>query len=216
MIAVQLKIMVKIAVTGGAGSGKTSVCSRLKALGLIVISADDAAKEAVVPGSAALQKITGIFGEKILLPDGSLNRKMLRQIIMDDNAARKTLESILHHEISKLILKNLVQLEKEGRPMVVIEVPLLFELDLQDQYDRVIVVSASRESRIQRLMERDHISRESAEKLINLQMPEGKKIKGADYVVRNEGCEEDLKGSVDVLFKKLTDTVNKQKALDRQ
>jgi len=61
--------MLKIAVTGGAGSGKTSVCSRLKALGLEVISADDAAKQAVVPGSAALEKIAGIFGKKILLPD---------------------------------------------------------------------------------------------------------------------------------------------------
>ena len=207
---VQLKIMVKIAVTGGAGSGKTFVCRRLKALGLEVISADDAAKQAVVPGSAALEKIAGIFGKKILLPDGRLNRKMLRQIITEDNAARKNLESILHHEISNLILKNVVQLEKEDRPMVVIEVPLLFELDLQDQYDRVVVVSASREPRIQRLMARDSISRASAERLINLQMPDAKKIEGADYVVRNEGSEADLINSVDVLFENLSNMATKK------
>ncbi len=212
MIVVQLKIMVKIAVTGGAGSGKTFVCRRLKALGLEVISADDAAKQAVVPGSGALEKIAGIFGKKILLPDGSLNRKMLRQIITEDDAARKNLESVLHHEISNLILKNVVQLEKEGRPMVVIEVPLLFELDLQDRYDRVVVVSASRESRIQRLMARDNISRESAEKLIKLQMPDAKKIERADYVVRNEGPEGHLVRSVDVLFENLCNRATKRKS----
>jgi dephospho-CoA kinase len=204
--------MLKIAVTGGAGSGKTSVCSRLKALGLEVISADDAAKQAVVPGSSALEKITGIFGKKILLPDGSLNRKMLRQIITEDDAARKNLENILHHEISNFILEKVVQLEKKGCPIVVIEVPLLFELDLQDQYDRVVVVSASRESRIQRLMARDNISRESAEKLIKLQMPDAKKIERADYVVRNEGSEADLVKSADVLFENLCNTATKRKS----
>jgi dephospho-CoA kinase len=208
--------MFKIAVTGGAGSGKTYVCSRLKALGLEVIIADDMAKQAVVPGSAALQKIAGFFGEKILLSDGSINRKMLRQIITDDEAARNALESILHREISTLISKNVIRLEKEGHRMAVIEIPLLFELDLQDRFDRVIVVSASQEIRIQRLMERDHISRDSAEKLINVQMPERIKIEGADYVVRNEGSKEDLAKSVEVLFKKLSATVKKQKALDRQ
>ena len=208
--------MFKIAVTGGAGSGKTYVCSRLKALGLEVIIADDMAKQAVVPGSAALQKIAGFFGEKILLSDGSINRKMLRQIITDDEAARNALESILHREISTLISKNVIRLEKEGHRMVVIEIPLLFELDLQDRFDRVIVVSASQEIRIQRLMERDHISRDSAEKLINVQMPERIKIEGADYVVRNEGSKEDLAKSVEVFFKKLSATVKKQKALDRQ
>lgn len=199
--------MLRIAVTGGAGSGKTDVCSRLKALGLEVISADDMAKAAVVPGSAALQKIVGFFGEKILLSDGSLNRKTLRQIITDDDAARNTLEIILHREISTLISENVFRLEKEGHRMVVIEIPLLFELDLQDRFDRVIVVSASREIRIQRLMERDHISRDSAEKLINVQMSERKKIEGADFVVRNEGSREDLAKSVEDVFKKLSATV---------
>jgi dephospho-CoA kinase len=208
--------MFKIAVTGGAGSGKTFVCSRLKSLGLEVISADDMAKEAVVPGSAALQKIAGRFGEKILLPDGSLNRKMLRQIITDDDAARNTLENILHREISTLISENVIRLEKAGHRMVVIEIPLLYELDLQNRFDRVIMVSARRELRIRRLMERDSITRVSAEKLINVQMPDREKIEGADYVVHNEGSMEDLAKSVDMLFKKLSDTVKGQKALDRQ
>jgi dephospho-CoA kinase len=208
--------MFKVAVTGGAGSGKTIVCSRLKALGLEVISADDMAKQAVVPGSAALQKITGFFGEKILLPDGSLNRKMLRHIITDNDTARNTLESILHCEISTLISENVIRLEKEGHRMAVIEIPLLFELDLQDRFDRVVVVSASREIRIRRLMQRDRISRDSAEKLITVQMPERKNIEGADYVVRNEGSKEDIVKSVEVLFKKLSDTAKRQKALDRR
>lgn len=207
--------MLKVAVTGGAGSGKTAVCSRLKALGLAVISADDIARESVVPGSEALQKIVGVFGKKLLLPDGTLNRKMLRQMITDDDAARIALEKILHHEILTLILKNVDRMEKQGRPMVVIEIPLLFELHLQDRFDWVIVVSANRELRIRRLMERDHISRDSAEKLIDIQMPDKKKVEQADDVVWNEGSKEDLISSVDVLFNNLSDTVKRQKALDR-
>jgi dephospho-CoA kinase len=140
----------------------------------------------------------------------------LRQIITDDDTARKTLESILHHEISTLISENVIRLEKEGHRMVVIEAPLLFELNLQERFDWVIMVSASQELRIQRLMKRDQISRDSAEKLIGVQMPDKKKIEGADYVVRNEGSKEDLARSVDVLFKNLSDTVKRQKALDRQ
>jgi dephospho-CoA kinase len=196
--------VLKVAVTGGAGSGKTSVCNRLKEFGVKVISADEMAREAVAPGSEALTKIIRFFGEKVVLPDGTLNRKILRRMITDDDDARLTLERFLHNEITNLIQKNVVCAEKEGCRMVVIEVPLLFELDMKDRFDRVVVVIADKELRVKRLMERDQTSRESAENLINVQMPDEEKVGRADYVVWNEGSMENLLESVDVLFKNLT------------
>jgi dephospho-CoA kinase len=196
--------VLKVAVTGGAGSGKTSVCNRLKEFGVKVISADEMAREAVAPGSEALTKIIRFFGEKVVLSDGTLNRKILRRMITDDDDARLTLERFLHNEITNLIQKNVVCAEKEGCRMVVIEVPLLFELDMKDRFDRVVVVIADKELRVKRLMERDQTSRDSAENLINVQMPDEEKVGRADYVVWNEGSMENLLESVDVLFKNLT------------
>jgi dephospho-CoA kinase len=198
------KKILKVAVTGGAGSGKTSVCNRLKELGVKVISADEMAREAVAPGSEALTKIVHYFGDTVLLSDGTLNRKILRRMIIDDGEARLALERFLHNEIIKLIHKNVVSAEKEGCRMVVIEVPLLFELDMKERFDWVVVVSADKELRVKRLMERDQTSRDAAEDLINVQMPDEDKIGRADYVVRNEDSMEKLVDSVDVLFKNLT------------
>jgi len=198
------KKILKVAVTGGAGSGKTSVCNRLKELGVKVISADEMAREAVAPGSEALTKIVRYFGDTVLLSDGTLNRKTLRRMIIDDGEARFALERFLHYEIIKLIHKNVVSAEKEGCRMVVIEVPLLFELDMKERFDWVVVVSADKELRVKRLMERDQTSRDAAEDLINVQMPDEDKIGRADYVVRNEDSIEKLVDSVDVLFKNLT------------
>ncbi len=203
------KKILKIAVTGGAGSGKTSVCSRLKELGVKVISADEMAREAVVPGSEALKKIIRFFGEKVVLPDGTLNRKVMRQIITGNNDARVTLERFLHDEITKLVHKNVVGAEKEGCLIVVIEVPLLFELDIKDEYDWVVFVSADKEIRVKRLMERDGTSRDSAQNLINVQIPDEEKVGRADYVVQNEGTMEQLLESVDVLFENLTKIIKK-------
>ncbi|MDH3721945.1 MAG: dephospho-CoA kinase [Desulfobacteraceae bacterium] len=199
----KIKIL-KIAVTGGAGSGKTSVCNRLKKLGVKVISADEMARDAVAPGSKALAKIIRFFGEKVVLSDGTLNRKILRRMITDDDDARLNLERFLHHEITELIQKNVVCAEKEGCQIVVIEVPLLFELDMKERFDRVVVVSADKELRVKRLMERDQTSRDAAENLINVQMPDEEKVDRADYVVWNESSMEKLVESVDVLFKNLT------------
>jgi dephospho-CoA kinase len=198
------KKILKVAVTGGAGSGKTSVCNRLKELGVKVISADEMAREAVAPGSTALKKIARYFGSTVLLSDGTLNRKILRQMITHDDDARFTLERFIHHEIAKLIHKNVVSAEKDGCSMVVIEVPLLFELDMKERFDWIVVVSTDKESRVKRLMERDQTSCDAAEDLINVQMPDKEKIGRADYVVWNEGSMEKLVESVDILFENLT------------
>lgn len=202
MVETILKVL-KVAVTGGAGSGKTLVCNRLKELGIKVISSDSLAREAVAPGSTAHEKIFNYFGERILLSDGMLNRQMLRRIIINDGAARISLERFIHPEISKLMQQKMAQAELEGDHVVVIEVPLLFELGMEEQFDMVVVVSTDRKLRVKRLVDRDNVSRDEAEKLINVQMPEKKKVERAEFVLSNDGSKEQLIRSVDRLYEKL-------------
>ncbi len=194
-----LKVL-KVAVTGGAGSGKTTVCNRLKELGVKVISSDALAKEAVAQGSLAHEKIVNYFGEKVLLSDGNLNRQMLRRIIINDDVARLALERFLHPEISRLMHLRIAQAGQDGDPVLLVEVPLLFELGMAEQFDVVIVVSADHELRVKRLMDRDNVSRDEAEDLINVQMPQAEKVERAEFVLTNDGSKDQLIRSVDLLF----------------
>ena len=204
--------VLKVAVTGGAGSGKTFVCNRLKELGIKVISSDVMAREAVAPNSTAHKKIVDFFGETVLLSDGTLNRKMLRRMIVNDDVARLTLERIVHPEISNLIQEKIACAEKEGFDIVVVEVPLLFELSMQEQFDWIILVSAGHELRVKRLMARDNISRDEAENLLHVQMPDKDKIGRADFVLSNEGSRARLVEAVDFLYEKSLKPYKKRKS----
>ena len=194
-----LKVL-KVAVTGGAGSGKTTVCNRLKELGVKVISSDALAKEAVAQGSLAHEKIVNYFGKKVLLSDGNLNRQELRSIIINDDVARLALERFIHPEISRLMHLRIAQAEQDGDPVLLVEVPLLFELGMTEQFDVIIVVSADHELRVKRLMDRDNVSRDEAEDLINVQMPQAEKVERAEFVLANDCSKDQLIRSVDLLF----------------
>jgi dephospho-CoA kinase len=194
-----LKVL-KVAVTGGAGSGKTTVCNRLKELGVKVISSDALAKEAVAQGSLAHEKIVNYFGKKVLLNDGNLNRQELRSIVITDDVARLALERFIHPEISRLMHLRIAQAKQDGDPVLLVEVPLLFELGMAEQFDVVIVVSADHELRVKRLMDRDNVSRDEAEDLINVQMPQAEKVERAEFVLANDCSKDQLIRSVDLLF----------------
>ena len=203
--------ILRVAVTGGAGSGKTSVCNRFKELGIKVISSDAMAREAVAPNSTAYKKIVDFFGQTVLLSDATLNRKMLRRMIINDDAARLTLERIVHPEISNLMREKIACAENQGCEIVVVEVPLLFELNIQEQFDWIILVSAGHELRVKRLMARDNISRDEAENLIHVQMPDKDKIGRADFVLSNEGSTARLMEAVDFLYEKSFKPYKKKK-----
>ncbi|HUV49411.1 MAG TPA: dephospho-CoA kinase [Anaerolineae bacterium] len=195
--------MLKIAVTGCAGSGKTSVCNRFKELGVKVISSDILAREAVAEGSPAYNKVVNYFGKKVLTEDGGLNRRMLRRIIINDNSARESLESFVHPEIIKLMHSQMIKAEKDGNHVVLVEVPLLFELGLEGCFNVVIAVIAGRKLRVKRLMDRDDVSREDAEALLNHQLPDEDKARRAEFVIKNDGSFARMIRSVDHLYKDL-------------
>lgn len=192
----------KVAVTGGAGSGKTIVCSRFQELGLRVINFDTLAREVVSPDSTAYKKIINFFGKKVLNDDATLNRRMIRRMIIHDEALRKALEQFTHPEIIKLMKSQITAAEKDANFVVVAEVPLLFEFDMESWFDEIILVTAKRELRIKRLMDRDYISRSDAQNLLNIQMADEEKVGHADFVLQNNGSVKQLINSVDVLCKK--------------
>ncbi|MBW2090083.1 MAG: dephospho-CoA kinase, partial [Deltaproteobacteria bacterium] len=210
-----IKKVFKVAVTGGAGAGKSLVCNRLKELGIKIISADTLAREAVAPGSTAHEKILKHFGASVVLSDGTLNRQMLRRIIVNNFTSRLTMERFIHPEISKLMQQKMADAKQHGDRVVAVEVPLLFELGMEEQFDLVVVVSADRKLRVKRLMERDNVSRDQAEELLNVQMPDQEKIERAGFVLPNDGSKEQLIKSVDRLYEKFLKITQKgPKVLD--
>ena len=190
----------KVAVTGTAGSGKTTACNRLKELGLRVISADVLAREAVTQGSEAYNKIIKYFGKDVVTADGTLNRPMLRQIVLKDEAARKKLEQFVHPEIIRRMKSGMMQAASDGDPIIVVEVPLLFEFGLENLFDVTINVSAPHALKVKRLMERDNVSGENAEALLKVQMSDHDKNKRATMVIENNHSLEHILNSVDILY----------------
>lgn len=187
----------KIGVTGSAGSGKSTVCARLNTFGLPVVSSDQLARQAVMPGTSAYQKIVDYFGKTVLTETGLLDRKRMREIITHDTAAKKVLEGFVHPEIFSLMQTEIDDAQKNGHKGVVIEVPLLFELGMEAMFDLIILVSIISELQIKRLMERDQVTAEAASALLAIQMPEEQKIAGSDVVIVNNGSMEAMAQAVD-------------------
>jgi len=182
----------KLGVTGGVGSGKSVVCDFLAGKGITLISADDLARRAVLPGTEAYKNIVNHFGTGVLNEDGGLDRKKMRAIITHDREAKKKLESIVHPEVFRLMEIEFKAADSRHESVVAVEVPLLFELGLKPFFDLTLTVSAERDIRIKRMMHRDQVSESDAEALLGIQMPEDVKIKQSDFVVDNNGDMEKL------------------------
>lgn len=193
----------RVGVTGNAGSGKSLVCRRFAELGAKIVSADALARAVLAPGAGGHAQVLKRFGEKVRRPDGTLDRKALRLMILEDDAARRTLEGIVHPEVVRRIRDEIDGTDPAQSPMVVVEVPLLFEIGLAQSFDIVIVVSSPHESKMKRLILRDGVSRREAENLLNLQMPDADKAGRADFVIHNSGSRRETIALVDQIFTEL-------------
>lgn len=172
-----------VGVTGGVGSGKSKVASLLgKLLSGIVISADDVCRELLEPGREGYLQFVRSGGSRFLDGDGVINRVTLREKIFADPELRAQLEAILH----PLVLEKIQNVAEDNPESVVIaEVPLLFERDWQDEFDTIITVFSPEDKLIERVMERDGISREEVGDIIATQMSMEEKNRRADYVINN-------------------------------
>jgi dephospho-CoA kinase len=197
--------MLKIAVTGGAASGKSLVCECFKKFGAHTINLDALAREAVQPGSAGLKAIVGHFGTSVLAPDGTLDRKKLRGIITKDSEAKEKVEQFTHPEILRLFEKELAAIQRRNdNAVVVAEVPLLVEAGIQDRFDVVVLVEATSELQEKRLIARDGASVQEAEALLAIQMPLEEKRPHADHVVKNVASLEEVERAVGGVYRKIT------------
>lgn len=185
--------MLWIGLTGGIGTGKTKVASLLRERGYPVIDADELARRAVSPGSSALDRIREVFGEKVFKPDGSLDREALGKIVFSDPEELEQLELILHPAIQVLAEQERERLVGEGHVAGFYDVPLLFEKNLRERFDKVICVYASPKMQIERVKKRSGLTRAQILGRMEAQIPIERKALMADTVLMNEGTEDELR-----------------------
>lgn len=190
----------RLGVTGGLGSGKSSVARLFGELGAPVIDADQVAREVVAPGTPGLSAVIEAFGRDYLAPDGTLDRRRLGQLVFADPAARRRLEAIIHPEVIRAMRSRAEALERAGSRVVVLEVPLLFEAGLAGEVDKVVVVDAPEEERLARVVTRDGLSPEEARERLAAQLPLAEKVRWADYVIDNAGPWEKTRLQVERLW----------------
>jgi dephospho-CoA kinase len=179
--------MMKIGLTGGIASGKSTLSGWFRRHGFPVIDADQIARQVVEPGEVGLKRVTEAFGREILKNDGTLDRARLGSLIFQDQEKRNELNGLLHPLIRQRMRDQMEACESHGCPAVILDVPLLFEGPFADWTDRTIVVYVTRETELIRLMQRDHLSEGAAMTRIQAQMPLEEKKKRADAVIDNNG-----------------------------
>jgi dephospho-CoA kinase len=172
--------------TGGLGSGKSTVAARLRQRGVPVIDADALAREVVAPGTDGLAEVVAAFGAGVLR-DGGLDRARVASIVFGDPAARQRLEAITHPRIQALRDRRLAELTAAGEPLACYEVPLLFERGLDDSLRPVVVVSVPESLQIERARRRDQASEAMVRARLDAQLPLAEKAARADYVIDNSG-----------------------------
>jgi dephospho-CoA kinase len=194
---------IRLGITGGVGSGKSVVCDYLARLGVSVVSTDQLAKNAVMPGMPAFDKIVRHFGNGILSGDGALDRKKLRNLITKDPGKKKTLEQFVHPEVFAGMAEAYQAAQKKREPLIAVEVPLLFETGMAALFDYILTVTVHPEVRVKRIMERDHVTKEEALALMGIQMPEDEKIRQSDFVIENNGSLKDTWKRLDDFYNQM-------------
>jgi dephospho-CoA kinase len=189
----------RIGLTGGIASGKSTVAARFGELGVPVIDADEAARAVVEPGQPGLAAVIQRFGSSVVAADGTLNRGALRNLVFADTQSRRDLEAILH----PLIRADMERREAlAAGPYTVMAIPLLVEGGSIDRVDRILVVDVDEATQMRRVMARDHCSEEQARAILSAQASRADRRKAADDVVENFGSVSELRQAVDRLHER--------------
>ena len=175
--------MFTVGLTGGIGSGKTTIADKFAELGIELIDADQLSRQAVEPGSSALQEITTHFGDSVVTDKGELDRKTLREIVFHAPEERKWLEQLLHPVISELIKAGLRDCKSSYCLLVS---PLLLETNQHLLADRILVIDVSEECQLQRAMQRDGSDKETIRAIIAAQIDRNARLEAADDIFNNE------------------------------
>ncbi|MBI5042054.1 MAG: dephospho-CoA kinase [Gammaproteobacteria bacterium] len=197
--------MLRIGLTGGIGSGKSTVAALFAARGVPVIDADVIARELVAPGQPALADIVATFGTDILDANGQLDRARLRARVFNDDAQRQRLEAILHPRIQAVMAERAAA---QTTPYVLLVIPLLFEAGQRDLVDRVLVVDVPVAQQGERVAARDHLPVEQIEAIFAAQLNREQRVAGADDIIDNSGDVAALERQVDALHHRYLSLAN--------
>jgi dephospho-CoA kinase len=193
-----------IALTGNIASGKSEVARIFADLGATVIDADELAREAVRPGTPAMDAIVSRWGRRVLSPDGSLKRSAMRSIIFSSETERLALNAIVHPEVKRLRDELVAEARARGDAVVVSAIPLLYEVGLEKEFDRVILVDAPDDVRLSRLVTRRGLNAAEARRMMAAQMPASEKRPRAHFVIDNELDLKALRRAVERVWLDLT------------
>jgi dephospho-CoA kinase len=183
----------KIGLTGNIASGKSTVVQVWRDLGVTVVEADVLSRLAVAPGSPGLARIVERWGPGVLLLNGELDRAALRDVIFRDPEERRVLESIIHPEVGRLREEAYSRAEDDGVSRIVADIPLLFEVGLEHEFDTIVLVEAPEEVRRNRLIRERNIEAGEAQRMIDSQWPTERKRAKADFLIQNSGTLEELR-----------------------
>ena len=198
--------MLTLGLTGGIGAGKSTVAELLRARGAVIIDTDEIARELTAPGSPVLGGIATEFGAQFILPDGSLDRAGLGQVVFADPAARQRLNALTHPQIMAEVAHRLAELRAGDSPpqVVAVVVPLLFEVGAQGEFDKVIAVVADEAKRISRIERRDRLREAEIRNRMAAQISPAEQQKRADWTIDNSGDREATEQQVERLWRALT------------
>ena len=197
-----------IGLTGGIATGKSSVALFFAERGIPVIDADQLARDAVLPGSPALEQIVSLFGPEMLTRDGKLDRKRLGELIFSDPEKRRQLEGILHPEIQKMAEERIAHAAAAGHQRLIYIAPLLIEAGATERVDEIWVVTVRPEIQLERLMRRDGINCEQARRMVDSQMPLSEKERYGSVVIDNSGTEAETRIVLETVWAKETGSSN--------
>jgi dephospho-CoA kinase len=190
-------------ITGGLGCGKTTVAKMLVQRGFPVLDADKISQEVVERGSPGLHQIVKEFGAEVLDSEGELNRLKMAQIVFKDSEWLKKLESIIHPLVQQAVNEKRRWLEAQGTEIAFYDVPLLFEKNLEKQFDGVVVVTCSEEQQIERIRARSHWGKSEIQERLNAQLPLREKVKRATFVLKNDSDLTSLEKQLEILLVEL-------------
>lgn len=185
-----------LGLTGSIATGKSTVSNVFKQAGVPVVDADVGAREVVKPGTEGLKRIEAAFGKKVIAADGSLDRKALGQIVFQNKGELKKLNLLLGDLIAIWIQNEKEKQVAQNVPLVVLDIPLLFESEYVQDVEKVMVVATTPDIQLERLMQRDRIDAQTAKQKIAAQQSITEKIMKADFVIDNNGSKENTQNQV--------------------
>ena len=192
-----------IGLTGGIASGKSTVSRMLLDKGYPVVDADQLARDVVKAGTDGHREVVAAFGSDAVSESGELDRKKIGEIVFHDRSKLTLLEGIIHPRVRALAIEQREALAKQGHAAAFYDVPLLFEKQMQDLFDLVVVVTCIPDLQLKRVMQRDQLTQDAAQARINSQMPISQKVNLADEVILNNNSLSDLGQAVDGFLSRL-------------